>query len=892
MTGVYTVTYTADVGGKIYSEEVEFSVCYDGIALVGKNSAAEYKQFEDTDIYGLQVDLAQGDTLELPHIIDLSAASKDRSLVEFFVTPSQIGSYDFERLVFTLTDVEDPDISLRIQAYRSIEGAMSTYFQAGGQNQPTAGYEASTGKTHYNNNWGEWAPHSFHGRDGKADYGSMVRMCYDQQENALYVSGNFIIDFDDPKYFASLWGGFKSGKARLSVVADKYAVSTGKASFMITKVAGVDLSQERFGDVAAPVITVDTPYATAPVAKVGTGYPIPNATASDDYSGDVSVSTAVYYNYASENAVNIRIADGCFTPDRAGSYTIVYTAKDGAGNVAEREIAVRAEKQVPQVLLTVSDPSVTSCTVGTLVRAAVATASGGSGTPSLKTEVIFDGSATEINGEFRPEKSGAYTVKYTATDHIGQTAVEEYTITVAPSDIPVFVDEPTLPKYFIAGCEYRLSAYAYKFSDSGKQRIDATLSVKDADGERAISGAYVPKVANTGDEVTITFTAGDATFERKIKCIIPFVLEDEMQKMHMENYFVADNAIATAKSEGVNITASGVGRTTIAFANKLVANGFNINLRAIPSSGINGFKITLVDSVNPSEKIELNISANGNRSTASTNVASAEAAAGFTDKSSTNSFAVSYNDGAFSVGGSAVATDGSVFSSHFVYLTVEGVGDGANTSYDVLEINEPPFSDSSIDRIKPKIAIVGAYDGNALYGEKFRIPTAVAGDVLDANCTLSLTVRTPDGEIAASTDGIKLQDVSADREYFVASEQYGQYIVTYTSHDTFNERDNKFVYAVTVEDREKPTIRFKSKFTETVKLGEYIVLPDYIVEDNVTEAPTVIKYIVTASGTLVELEGESNAFRPASVGSYEIRIIVRDEAGNVTMVQQSVAVSE
>lgn len=891
MTGVYTVTYSAEVGGKRYAEEVKFSV-YDGVARIGENSSAVYKQLGDTGIYGLQVDLAQGDTIEFPQLIDLKDATKNDSIIEFFVTPSQIGEYDFERLIFTLTDADDPSVSMRIAAYRSVEGQPSTYFQAGGQNQPTAGHEFSTGKTHYNNEWGEWVLHSFQGRDGKVDTEHTVKMCYDAQENALYVGGKFVIDFDDPAYFTTLWSGFKSGKARLGITADKYVRSSVKASFMLTKIKGVDFTAERFGDTDAPEITIDTPYAVAPTAKVGTAYPIPQATAHDDYSGNVSVSTAVYYNYASDSAFNIQISNGSFTPDRIGNYTVVYTAKDGSGNVTSREMTVRAEKVIPPITIELSAPEVTTCTVGTLVNAADAEVSGGSGKASVKTEVIFGGAATEIKDKFRPEKSGTYTVKYTATDYIGQTATKEYTVTVTPSDIPVFVDEPTLPKYFIAGCEYDLSAYAYKFSDSDKERVDATLTVTDANGENVVSGAYVPKVAKTGDEVTVAFKAGDATLVRKIKCIIPFVEDGDMLKLHMENYFVTDDAIVASKQDGVTVTAKQSGGSTTAFVNKLVANGFNINLRALPTSGITGLKITLTDSLDVTESVTLDITANGNIATASTRFGSAEITSGFTNNSNSNDFNIVYNDGAFTVGGASVSVGDIRFSSHFVYVTVESVGESDNAAYDVLDINEQPFSDSSTDRIKPKIAIIGSYDGSAKYEEQFRIPTAVAGDVLDANCTLTLTVRTPSGETATSVDGISLENVSADREYFINAAQYGQYLVSYTSRDTFNERDNRLTYAVTVEDREKPTIKFNTAFEDSVKVGELIVIPDYTVSDNVSSDITVIKYIVTAGGTLVELEGESNAFRPSGAGTYEIRIIVKDEAGNVTMVQQAVNVTE
>ena len=43
---------------------------------------------------------------------------------------------------------------------------------------------------------------------------------------------------------------------------------------------------------------------------------------------------------------------------------------------------------------------------------------------------------------------------------------------------------------------------------------------------------------------------------------------------------------------------------------------------------------------------------------------------------------------------------------------------------------------------------------------------------------------------------------------------------------------------------------------------------------------------------LVELTGNSNAFRPAKAGNYEVRIVAVDAAGNIAMVRQIVTVTE
>lgn len=892
MTGQYTLTYSATVDGKSYVEHKTFSVC-NSLVSIGKQSSAQYRRYDDTDVYGLQVDLAQGERLELSPIIDLSKMTKSDTLFEFFVTPSEIGKYDFEQLIFTLTDADDPNISLRIKAHRSVEGQPSTYFQAGGQNQPTVGLDSANNRLHSNNHWGEWVYQSFYGKDGKADYKNVVGVAYDAQENSVYASNKFVVDFDSPAYFTTLWSGFKSGRVRLGVSADKYASASKKASFMLTKVAGVDLSATHFMDENAPVIEISDRFEEQTRAKVGTPFAVPQATAVDDYSGDVKVTSSVYYNYTSSNAVNIPIVNGKFTPELAGDYAMVYRAKDRAGNVAERVVFVTAQAAVPEIELTLSTPEVENCTVGTLVSIANYTVGGGcGGNIDVKTQIVSGDATIDVDGKFRPEKSGTYTVRYTASDYIGQTAIKEYTLTVAPSDVPVFADEPILPYCLISGSEYDLSAYAYRYIDSGKQKVDATLTVNDADGERQVDGVFTPRAANNGDMVKLTFKAGDATYEKEIRCVVPFIEDGERLKLHMENYFICDGATVSAKEDGITVTAiEKDGAFT--FANKLVADGFNVNLRALPASrDLEGWRITITDSVDSSVSATLTVKARGANAVAYTEKGSAELLSGFTASSSSNDFAIYYRNGAFNLGvGTSVAAGVERFESGYVYLTVESLG-GSGVYYDVTDINEQPMSSATSDRIKPKIAIRGNYGGTALFGSEVEIPMAFAGDTLDPNCTLTLTVRKPNGEIATSTDGIKLENVAPDRTYTIKVDMYGQYIPQYVSHDTFNERDQRMSFAINIEDRERPSVELKQQFAERVTKGQLIIIPDMEITDNCSEKCTVTKYIVTSSGIMVELDADSNAFRPTGTGMYEVRIIVADESGNVTMVRHNVEVTE
>ena len=153
------------------------------------------------------------------------------------------------------------------------------------------------------------------------------------------------------------------------------------------------------------------------------------------------------------------------------------------------------------------------------------------------------------------------------------------------------------------------------------------------------------------------------------------------------------------------------------------------------------------------------------------------------------------------------------------------------------------------------------------------------------------------GNIVTDVDGLKLNGVDPGREYTIKLDGYGQYSVSYTATDTFNQRNNtrQLNYTINVADEIAPEIKFEAKFAETVKVGNSIVIPKFTVTDNVSEEAdiTITKYVLTPSGVLVAVPENSNAVNAVQAGKYEFRIIAVDKAGNVAMERVTVtAVAE
>ena len=186
VSGNYKIRYTALVNGRAYLDECEFfvvgaqasvqspksSISYgaytynvDRMGLVEGTTTGETerKQYDYTCQEGLMVRLSRGDTLQFHEIIDLSNATQYDSLIKAFATPDQQGSPDFERLIFTFTDVYDPSITLRFYSQHTLEGYdyRKTYSLVGGNGQTESGVDFMDSNKVHVGKWGTSADGSY-----------------------------------------------------------------------------------------------------------------------------------------------------------------------------------------------------------------------------------------------------------------------------------------------------------------------------------------------------------------------------------------------------------------------------------------------------------------------------------------------------------------------------------------------------------------------------------------------------------------------------------------------------------------------------------------------------------------------------------------------------------
>lgn len=916
VSGIYKIIYSAEVDGKPYADEVTFRVDDGAYFFSGGQSSASFGKYQYAERdEGLLVRLAYGESITFNTPIDVSNATRFDALVEGFATPDEKGTSDFEKLIFTFADVEDPSTYLRITVRQSSEGTgyPISYALAGGNGQPMEGWEEYWKKLHINNEWGAQFRHSFSlafssGWTENAPDKMKISLRFDAATCQSYASDLMIIDHDDPAYYNKLWRGFKSNKVKLTVAADMITSQT--ANFCLTKVMGVDLTSDKFIDNDAPVLTVDQDSETMPLAKTGVKYNVPAATAFDSISGAAEVKTSVWYNYGAANAVLISVVDGKFNVERVGDYAIVYEAQDRFGNTARKTLWVHAKSTIPAPVVTIDSNRTTDAIAGEMVKIADYTATCSSGTPSVKVTVKHDGDEEiTVNNEFRPEKSGVYTVTYTVTDYVGQTKSDSYDITVTAGDKPLFIDVPTLPPLFIENCNYVLpDFYAVDYRSGAPVKVKATLKVKDATGTSVAANNVVNVTVDENfKEITLIYECEGAILERKVPVVKPWVIENGRPRLQSENYLYGEldkdgkpKGFSIAKQDDGFIITAKESNGGYLFANLLPGENCDVELRGVNgSSKFDGITVKFEDAYDSNKVLVVTLQNKGSKTNAVVNGVITELQTSFNNA---DKFVVGYSAGNVLVNGASVEVktfengeDFSGFTSGKVKLSVYFNNAQIGAQYMLASVNGHPMTSATSDRIGPKVVILSAgYGGTKSIGTTVTLPAAIAGDTLDPNIRFSVKVTDPAGKTVTSLNGVTLNGADPTKEYDIKLDVYGQYSVTYTAEDVFNQRANatKFTYALNVIDEVKPEIKFNGEFKTTVKVGEVIIIPSFTVSDNVTAAEKirVTKYVLTPSGLLVTIPEDSNSVKAEKAGKYEFRIIATDEAGNVAMTRITVTV--
>ena len=933
-SGNYVLRYLATIDGKVYTKEYPFTVYGRLASYENAKTSMEYglNTHLGSNTEGLTVRIANGDALAFDHVFDMTKATPATKLVEGFVVPNTQGVVDFSRMVFTFTDVEDPSVQLVYYGnfHNDSNSYGLTYFTAAGNGQIQCGLEY-VGKIHVGSTLGCMVPHSFMAMDTGLYYGALAptpttpdakKFCisYDYKTNQAWASGKIISDLDDSNYYNSLWFGFPSGKAKLTISALNYNDATANICF--TSILGVDLSAENFIDEEAPVITVDNDYEEMPKAVVGGTYPVPSATAYDRVNGDCEVQVSVWHNYGLDGQKMVDVKDGRFKVDEVGSYAIVYDAKDYSGNLSRTVLWTRAylSQYLPKLTVSIGETE-SEYEVGVLQNLPTVTVEGGSGNIEVSYKLTKGKTTCEIvNGSFRLEEAGDWTLTCTAVDYVGNVTANACVLKAVVSGKPIVNGEPQLPAAYISGSSYNLPAlYAYDYSSGKKveKLCDITLSMAGATKTYKAGQAFTPVATNDQDTVKVTYTCdGKAVYEKEIpirivlvKERIPGATERYRDVVKVERYFQTnddlsfENDYQVGNTKGLAIKAnSGAESARATFINPQAADNFSLSFLTVPQqSKFTAMNVILTDIENRDVSIKAQFIKEEGQTQLRVGDTTLSLAVDF-DGASGAPFSIGFKDGALvvnyttsvAVGKTEAGAAFNGFPSGKVYFEIElcnAEQDAVVFIQKICEIN----ANNPQDNTSPFLTTENNLVTTAVKDSVYTVQKIIASDVLCPNVQAYLTVLAPSGETAVSVDGTPLEGVDATKEYQIKLSEYGDYLISVVAKEANGwkySNEAYFEYSLTVIDGEKPTLQFKGEFAKTLKVGDTLIIPDYEVADNhtKTENITVMKMIINPKGMPVYLYGDVNAIKCEYAGEYKIYFYVYDEMGNVTTFETSVLV--
>lgn len=919
--GKYIVEYRLTLEGKLYYETYDFIVIEKLFSFLNDKSSAVYDidlSSYQTGIVGTNVSLERGDLLTYNGVIDLSKLDGDTPAVELFVTPQGgFGTKDVRKIIIEFIDIYDETNRVKVIGNAVDDDGdpgqwwtTNTYLQAGAFDS-TAGIEWHSGLVHKDNVWGYPARFSFYGMQNKQSVvgKELLSIAFDLETKQVFgpagTKGNFIIDLDDNNYVTKAWDGFTTGEVYMTISADGY--SGQSFEFVITKVGLNDISPVYNYDLDGPNINIDFDSLdknNLPKAKIGYTYPVFAATGNDSVTKESPVQTRVFYNYHSQQRFELPIKNNRFKVVQAGVFTLEYTSKDKYGNKTVELVHIETTNEDSLIDIDIDLMNLpNNGIVGSRIDIPDYTYFGGFGSLKSKVYLKFNNEIIAVeNNHFRPAVAGNYEIVFEVEDTIGQIKQVSHQLSVESNNLPVFVDDPILPKYLIAGSNYNLFDLR-GFDYNVNNYVTTEIYITDGHGKnQKINGLTHNFKADNNGEALITYKATNQNGSSEISYTIEVVTARD-PFIDMTAYFVGENLVKNASSNHITISNNIINENvSFDFANVLNGNQFSLRFRIDPlNSNFNRIEFYLTDYENQNEKIKI----------------------AFVRVSNTNNMIVEVNDQLYAyniittfVNGGEIhinynnferslsinnseyrpvldylnKTKFEGFTSSSIYLTGEIKEITNKASIQISNLNGQLLSNDDADFVRPYVSVEGVYKSTYLIDEIATIYSALAFDVLDPEVITSLTVKDQTGQVITSLDGVKLENVAFNRHYEIKLSSYGSYLVTYEARDTNGSGRASFTYALYVADLEKPEINVSKNNVTEGSRNKSINIQPATAYDKVDGDLKVTYFIILPTGEIINVKDNNLTFTPTLKGIHKIRYFSVDLSGNQVFVDHEVLV--
>ena len=886
--GLMQVEYSAKIGEKTHIFTFDVDVIEGGFGFVDESGnlyPAGTKPYEDHDMAGAMLNSTANKIYTFNQILDLSKATKNDPLI--VVNNGAVGDINVTPKV-KIVDAHNPTNFIEIIGRISADNANMVYSVAATPGQTKIGHLG--GVNYYNQTI--FGTETTFPTSSKISKDAPATFYYDAAEKAVYANWygaiNLIADFD-ADYQMKPWAGFSTGEVYLVVER-----ANENDFICVENVCGVSLAGSG-SDTIAPSLTVNVDPENVPYAVVGKQYPVFQAEAVDMMDPAVVADIRVYRGSDAANGVELNVADGCFVPYAAGYYTIVYTAEDRFGNIAQQRINVQAlsAENAPEMAAVIDTLPETAFVGEKIYLPEVQSVSGGSGDVNCSVRLAADdGTVTAISDEYIIIPSeGTNTIEYVLTDYIGTEKVISFAISCVKSDVPILYDL-VMPQYLQSGTVWKLPTAEYAENPSAEITVTATL---DGIPVAVENNTLTPVTDKSEAELIVTYCAQNNAGKTEKSYSIRILNGDVSDRT---TFFRTEtgNILLEQRDNSIYATTMESG-SGVRFASALLAEKLNLVMAVDPEKNDSDrITITLTDVYDPSISVQLDIvkKPDGDDKSKSEfyingvqvndmvgNFYGGVASLTVTYKRSSNSFVDSEGNNLGKILTTQTGESFTGFPSNQVYMVIStGEVGSKGFGWNIMQINNQAFaSDELFFDNYPELAVSGEVSLQCEIGGEIIAPAAYAVDVLSPNVDLTLTVRKGVNVIT--------ENQPIDQPYTVKFQEYGKYYIVYNYESGDVSRSVTYPVQIierTVPQIEVPKIPEKASLNQTVKLESATVSDDYSVE-----VQTVI-VVREPNCNMFNLEKETMSFVADQKGIYTVFYYVYDECFNYQVIEHTITV--
>lgn len=860
--GVYRIDYSVD-GVTVKSSQITVPVrprdLFDTNKFATISGQESYAYSEEAPVFsGVGIAVSNGAEITFTRTLDMESFSKSDTLVKFIVKPNVSKKRDFGKVILTFTDTEDSEVFFKIMISAgdldSNTPGTQAYVRAGANGQTMGGYELAGGVKRFNTSdiygtpcYFSLSGNNFTDNGTLKEYDYVADVRYDSQEKAVYVPSCvsayktdwLVSDFDDANvYGATVWSGFKSGKAKLTITFEEFVSAEGKIIF--NEIGGIDMSQTDVPDTEPPVISIDLQgHEKAPNSYIGASYPVFSATATDNFDENCKIEAKVYYNENNVSDVwyDVSVENDKFLTNKIGKYKIKYIASDRYENQSEEEIYFYCLPE-PQQIVFKNLPSDFSASVYQTVAIENPdnlVVYGGNGNCNFSLTVYApSGKEVEVNEDTIILKElGEYRAVYTAIDFFGNKQTATVIVTSEETADAVFTSELELPEVMIADFVYELPVIDAVYCENGAVK-NCTVKIY-ADGEELNGNKLTAKQSGA---VNVEYRAykGDGSY-RSVSRNVAIVNGNKGK--NQSAYFYDKKGVVTATQNRSEITFDFLEDGNVFFANSLGRGSFNGQFSYVKDKlNYTSFKVKFIDgSSSKTLTVTVTFSPSGYTIACGKSLAYPLT---FKEEKNIGYFAIVTDfieNKLYDVDNKLVCEiktydDGTAFDgfTSVIYADFSFGGVKAPSKLSVSKLNnqilgyKEDADDPTGDKTAPEILINGEYPTRSFLGEEITLFTADCFDVLSQTESLTVSVFAPDNTAV-------LRNQPADEIRKITFDKVGRYRIVYTATDSLGNKQNGGA-TILVLDNEAPTLSVSANYKKAYKTGSRIKLPSFTASDN------------------------------------------------------------